>query len=191
MTLSTYTEPDTVSSSTVLSSTDHNAQIAESIKHLKGVNDSYTVIVHAVGSSVSGGTATASTWNTRPLTSIRANTNIAGLVTGPTSDRFTLQAGVWKINARCAAYYTTQTLLRLYNVTDAGAQFGFDAIARTVGGSQAEELVGGGIFKITASKTFELQMYCTRTQASNGLGFPNSVGTEIYCVIELVCIDKD
>lgn len=192
MALSTYTEPSTVSSSDVLAATDHNSEIVESIKHLKGVFDSHAVMVHTVASGVAGGTATASTWNTRPLTGIRTNTNAAGLVGTPSSNQFTLQAGVWRANVRCAAFYTTQTIIRLYNVTDGGVQSGFDSIAQNAGGSEAIEIYGGGIFKITASKTFEIQMYCTRTQAGNGLGYPVSTGAhEIYLIAEFQCIDKD
>lgn len=192
MPLSDYTEPSTVSSSDTLAATDHNSEIVESIKHLKGVNDSHTVILHREAVGVAAGTATATTWNVRPLTSILANTNAAGLVSIDTvNNRFTLQAGVWRLNVKCAAFYTTLTWLRLYNVTDAGEQTGFFSIAQTVGGSEAQNIHGSGIIKITASKTFELQMYCTRTQASSGMGNPTSVSTETYLIGELECIDKD
>lgn len=193
MALSTYTQPSTVSSSNTLSATNHNSQIVESIKHIKGVLDSYTVIVHEEAFGVAGGTATASTWNVRPLTSIKANTNAAALVSiDAANDRFTLQAGVWDIQVQASAFYTTNTKLGLYNVSDAGFEAGFVAQAETVGGSEMHTISGGGIIKITASKTFEIQMYCTRTQASSGLGSPMSAGAnEQYLLCKLICIDKD
>ena len=131
-----------------------------------------------------GGTFTSGAWRTRDLNTEDIDTN--NIVT-LASNQFTLQAGTYRIRATAPAYTVEQAVGKLRNVTD-----GSDVIIGTGGyypnGGRSDvvrtEIVGQ--FTIASAKAFEIQHYCTATQATNGFGVAMGVGvSEVYTIVEL------
>ena len=79
---------------------------------------SYALLAHTeAGGTHGGAVAVANTWFTRKL-----NTKLfdpQGIVTGPTSNQFTLQAGRYLVRANVNGFATNRTVGRLYSITDA------------------------------------------------------------------------
>jgi hypothetical protein len=129
-----------------------------------------------------GGTFTSGAWRTRTL-----NTSVSdafGFVSSLSANRITLGAGTYRFRASAPANYVNQHQTRLYNVTDAAAVAnGTSAYASTAAGMTTRSTVTGR-FTIGSPKAFELQHYCTTTQAANGFGVAAGFVTEVYSEIE-------
>lgn len=77
----------------------------------------YVHIQHRVGSGINGGTLTAWTWLTRPITDIQTDTHSICSI-NLSSDYFTLPAGTYTINVDAHAHDCGSHHIRLYNLTD-------------------------------------------------------------------------
>lgn len=133
---------------------------------------------HQRASGTSGGTATAATHNTVPMTQV-TNT-IAGASVA--SNQITLPAGTYRVRGYTMAHKTGGSRIRLRNVTDGttlllGASNFVDTSATS--GSGTFPIFGQ--FTLAGTKAIELQLYAGATQATNGLGVAASSGeTEVF-----------
>lgn len=127
-------------------------------------------IVDAKAYNVSGGSSIQDAWQTRIL-----NTVISNSISGASlsSNRFTLPAGTYLIQAEAPCYKGDQHQIRLYNYTDS-AQVGLGTIEYGQNGLTVEnKSILWLIFTITGSKAFEIQHIIEDAYSSHGLGVQN------------------
>jgi hypothetical protein len=136
-------------------------------------------VVDEKAQNTQGGSSVAGV-NTRTLNTVRTN-EITGASLG--SNQITLPAGTYYIEGSAPSFQSNETMLVLYNVTD--------AVTEVVGQSNWQSGTASGVsqsqvqgrFTIASSKVFELQHDIDSAQASNGLGVAaNSplAGSEVY-----------
>lgn len=142
-------------------------------------SESYIYIRDEKASGTAGGTFTAGAWQKRDL---NTEVNDAGGHASLTSSAITLAAGTYRFYAKAPAYAVSLHKIKLKNTTDNIEYIGtseFQAANVTTHSKVS------GRFTITTSKNFELQHYCSFTVATNGFGYPASMGvTEVYAEIE-------
>ena len=141
---------------------------------------SYAIICDQKNSGTNAGTFTSGDWRTRDL-----NTEISdedGIVS-ISSNQFTLQAGTYLIKASAPAYYVSDHMAKLYNVT-ASADIAFGTSGYTSVAAQTRSIVTARI-TISAARTFEIRHRCGSTKTNNGFGENNSFGVEKYLIVEI------
>lgn len=130
-----------------------------------------------------GGTFTTGAWRTRDL-----NTEVVDSGGNCTlaSNQFTLNSGTYRIQAFASCRDVDMNVLRLQNITDSSTTVTGMSIEASSGQGTKQALLFGR-FTIAASKVFELQHLSGATKATNGFGYPASLGlTEIYSTVILV-----
>lgn len=141
---------------------------------------SYAIFSDTKASTTAGGTFTQGAWRTRDL-----NTTQINQITGCSlsSNQITLPAGTYFVNSAAPAYNISQSVSRLYNITDS-TQTILGKNAVPIGSVMVDSLLYG-VFTIAAQKTFELQHYCTVTNTTYGFGHPVNYTDEVYSVITI------
>jgi len=125
-------------------------------------NQGLIVLEYRVSPASFGGTATAGAWYTRPLnTEVIDTGNFCTL----SSNQFTLEAGTYTVDAIGSFFSTSDSFIRIYNVTDVVS------VAQSPHSAAGELSVPlSGAFTIASAKVFELQYLCQTSQAGSGLG---------------------
>ncbi len=143
------------------------------------------VIREEVASGVASGTFTSGDWRTRAVNTIAVDETGGVSIS---SDQFTLPAGTYRVSAKAEFFGSAANLLRLQNITDAETTlFGLNDHCTVAANSDGHACHLGGLFTITAAKTFELQQRCGLTQTSNGFGVAHSFGVnEVYVHMEFL-----
>jgi len=131
-----------------------------------------------------GGTFTAATTTTRDLNAEVDPDNIVTIA----SNRFTLQAGTWRIDWSAPAYAVGAHQTWLYNFTDgtdvANAR-GSSEFAMPTNGVQNRSM-GSAIVTIAGAKAFEIRHFCGTTSTTWGLGNQaNAGGVEVYTIVNI------
>ncbi len=135
---------------------------------------------------IAGGTFTSGAWQTRDLNVIRgskANVSLA-------SNQFTLQQGVYLIEASAPAFRAGLHRMRLFNITDSkGEKLSSSSFAAdSPNGSETSSLLTHYLL-LSTSKTFEIQHQGEITQATDGFGRAASfAGPEIYTQVKIMRI---
>lgn len=140
-------------------------------------NQSILWVREEQASGTAGGTFTSGAWRTRTLNTVKQN-GISGASLA--SNQITLPAGTYTIEAILPTLNTNSSQGRLQNITDTSTSI--------IGQSGVTGITSGGfvfvrgIFTVPSSttKAFEIQHQCTTTRATDGFGFPSSLGTEVY-----------
>lgn len=128
-------------------------------------------------SGTDGGTATSGSWFTRDLNTTVQNEINSGLA----SNVFTLNPGVYYIEASVPCGLCDSTQLRLYNVTDAAvAILGHTERFNGVYGRVSLS----GKVTVNANTEFRLEQRVETTRATDGLGNAAGFGTEVYSEIK-------
>jgi hypothetical protein len=142
----------------------------------------YAKLSDVKADGTNGGTFTLGAYQTRTLNTV---SDAVGFVT-LAANQFTLQSGVYYINASAPAYLVDFHKARIQNITSTStALLGSVALADSVGNGSGDAIVSGEI-TITAEATFELQHQCLTTVATTGFGRATSFGdNEIYSVVEI------
>jgi len=132
-----------------------------------------------------GGTFTAGAWVTRTLNTVKANA-----ITGASlsSNRITLPAGTYYIDAAVPAGFVEEHASRLQNITDATtAVIGTSGWVSSANGNFPSLLRGR--FTISAQKTFEVQHRSTASRSTDGLGHATGLQTEVYTDVVIWKLD--
>lgn len=132
---------------------------------------------------VDGGTGTANgTWLPRNLNTPDGDLDLVSL----SSNQFTLQPGVYTIDATAPFRGVDAHKIRLYDVTNSAAViFGNNSTANS---ASVEDAVASlnGFLNLTSATTFQLEYTCATTKPSNGLGAATSFGAnEVYSVVKI------
>ena len=148
----------------------------------------YVKISHTLVAGSNGGTATAGSWFTSPLTAI--DTDEIGTVSLLSND-FTLPAGTYYVSGSFPAYSVERHKTRLINNTAGGTVilYGTSEHAQVVGpgtGVQTRSLINGTI-TLGVTSSLRVQRLIQNTRATDGLGLPTSSAPdpEVYGIIEL------
>ena len=122
--------------------------------------------------NTSGGTFTQAAWRTRVLNTSKTN-EISGASLA--SNQITLPAGTYFIDAVAPGYYVGRHKAKLYNITDSADVIlgSSEMCANGVADMTTHSFVKGR-FTIAAQKVFEIQHYCTVTNA-DGFGLPTNI----------------
>jgi len=141
------------------------------------------ILKHTEASGVNGGTATAGSWQTRPINAeIRDVNNDVTL----SSDSFVLPAGTWYAKIVGTHFHGDNLKDRLRNTTSSVTLV--TGISRHASGSNegSADSQGVGVFTIAAGQTIKLEYRVQTTQATDGLGRQTTGwGTNVYATIEL------
>jgi hypothetical protein len=129
-----------------------------------------------------GGGSTANTWVTRVINTKVADTN--NLCANPVSNTFTLPAGIWHIQASAPGYAVNVNRIRLFNTSDSTvAALGtseFNYVNTTYATYSSNRSLVNTVLTLTTSKTFRIDHWTSRAQATNGFGVASNTGVEIY-----------
>lgn len=142
-----------------------------------------SIFAHTQSNGVDGGSATGSAWTKYTLNTTHEN-SISGASIA--SSVVTLPSGTYYVQAHVFFHKVNVARLRLRNTTDGSTitLIGSATRADDTSASSGTATLRGK-FTLAASKTLELQYYCTNGEATNGLGAASSSGeTEIYGWIE-------
>jgi hypothetical protein len=143
------------------------------------------VLSHVTSAGVAGGGTSTNTNNTRTLNTISDPYSITSL----SSNQFTLQPGMYHIEAHSTCFQIDNTYIRIRNITDTTtAIMGTSEVASAADNSTASPSLSGYV-TITSAKTFELQHYSATAKATNGLGVSNGTGeTNTYATVTITKI---
>lgn len=179
-------------STTITSLTVYPAQDVHTLEASESVNTSvltadrilgdraYVKVTHTENANTAGGASSSGDWRTLPLNTEDTDTQGKCALT---SNQVTLEAGTWRVRGWASLYYSEKAILRLRNVTqDATVLVGPVAVmsSSTTGVSMVE-----GIVTVASGDKLELQYRCSRSQSTNGLGYPLNWGeNEVYACLE-------
>jgi len=130
-------------------------------------------------SGTSGGTFTSGAWQTRDLNTVSSN-GITGASLA--SNRVTLPAGTYEVDARAPALRVSHHKARLRNITDgSNILIGTTMVSEQGGAIVQNESRVQGLFTLAAEAVIELQHRCETSFATEGFGTASGFGvTEVY-----------
>tara|TARA_R100000656_G_C3943441_1_gene127100 strand:- start:279 stop:1226 length:948 start_codon:yes stop_codon:yes gene_type:complete len=121
---------------------------------------------------VSGGTSSTGSWETRTLNTVSGESWFVTLA----SNQFTLEAGMYKINASAPYYKTDAVQIGLYDITNSAFKTMGQSTSYQSTYSSAAAPTLKSIFTITSSTVFELRGQVENAKATNGFGIGNNYG---------------
>jgi hypothetical protein len=132
-------------------------------------------------SGTNGGGFTSGSWITRDLNTVEGDSAIVSL----SSNQFTLQAGIYDIEASAPGFLCGYTKIKIANITDTTEIMG-EGNVRAGSTVQINDRVMGRV-EITSAKVFELQHRCGTTRGTDGLGSPDGSlgGVEVYGQVKI------
>lgn len=142
-------------------------------------------------SGTAGGTFTSGSYQTRTLNTLVDPT---GIVTSLSSNRFTLSAGEYYIEASAPAVYVDGHKVKIRNITDStDALIGTAEETGTNAGAGTQMVANrssvAGFITLGSAKTFELQHRAQSTRITNGFGDATSFGdNEVYTIVKITKI---
>jgi hypothetical protein len=163
-----------------------NASRAPVLTTIPNLQQRVAYLSDVKASGTSGGGTTATTYVTRTLNTIVDST---GIVSSLSSNQFTLNKGVYFIEAIApAAGILNGHRARLRNITDSTTSLLGSSQYNTVSTVSNPSTISGEV-TITSAKVFEIQHYSTLTVAASGFGVNVSSGeSEIYTQVKIIKI---
>ncbi|MBD80950.1 MAG: hypothetical protein CL840_18680 [Crocinitomicaceae bacterium] len=155
---------------------------------ISSVDESGVLIMKDEKSSgTASGTFTSGAWRTRDLNTKYGDTSFASLA----SNQFTLQPGVYMIEATAVAHKMTSHKIRLRDITNSNdVVLGLNAYNHSTDNTASSSTLEG-VFTVATSTTFEIQHRGSSTQSSDGFGPSNSFGVnEVYAQVKITKLDK-
>lgn len=144
--------------------------------------DDYIKLSDVKSNGTGGGASSAAAQNVRTL-----NTEIdAGGHCILAANLFTLDAGIYDIDASSPAHGVNNHKIRLYNVSDLSIEIiGTSEHSSSSVNVQTRSFISGR-FEIASAKQFRIDHYTQTAKTINGLGIStNSGDSEIYTIVEL------
>jgi len=143
------------------------------------------MVRHNETDTTAGGTATAGSWQTRTLNHKPFD---SGSLATLTANELLIPAGTYDVTAVAMGYKVGGFKLRLWDVTNSTS---YGNLVAVNGVSAAADTTGAfahlsGRFTAAAPTTIRLEQRAQTTAATNGWGFPASLGeAEIYASLSL------
>jgi hypothetical protein len=145
------------------------------------------ILTHTAASTTVGGSAAATTWETRPINTETLDTdNICSL----SANQFTLPAGTYDVFGWSIGFQVNGFSIRLYDVTAAAVVSGLSSASSispaSASWAEIARAVINGRLILPTSKTLRLEQYSAVAKASTGFGNPVSLPgvSEVYALIE-------
>jgi len=139
------------------------------------------VKVSEVQNDAAGGGISAATWTKRPFnTKDTDDGNLCSL----SSNQITLVAGTYRCRIAVPGHNVGYFYTRLYNATGSALLLTGPNTSSAMAQSVTAWSVIVGQFKIAASQALEVQMYCSSTRATDGMGETFHAGNNVYAVAE-------
>jgi len=101
------------------------------------------------------------------------------------SNRFTLPAGTWIIEWSAPANRVDEHQSWLFNFTTSTIVARGTSERSSAGDTDQSPSTGVARVVLTGSEQFEIRHRCTTTNGTTGLGFPSSLGTEVYTRVKI------
>lgn len=189
---SSTTDITIVTTSTTATITSVNAATSGTSKIIKTGSDGYlhTYFPYMKFSNTqiqntAGGTATSGSWLNIPLNTEDIDTaNIASL----SSSTISIPAGTYQVYGTNCFVETTNSQIRLFNVSDAAVILNGTSIQAIGTSLQSISSEVFGVFSISTTKIIAFQYQVGVTVSTFGLGNLANFGNEVYAQIELVKI---
>lgn len=151
-----------------------------------GLFDAYALLRDQRAANTAGGAATTGSFQTHTLQTETYDS--AGIVT-LASNQFTLAAGAYYIRATAVFFRTSQTKLKIRDITaGADALIGDSVFSMTNAGEGTVTALVEGRIAPSVTTAYELQYQVANNDSgnTNGLGIPANVGVvEIYAQVEI------
>jgi hypothetical protein len=145
----------------------------------------YVKVSNTQTSGNPGGTATATAWTTMPLNTKDVDTSSIATLT---NNQVSLPSGTYRVSAYCPFYSNLSTIqMRLYNVTGSAILVQGGSVSGQNSSSMYPDYLSG-IFTISSTSAVALQYYVGVTRSTSDLGSPQSIGTEVYAIVEFTKI---
>ncbi|MGW9947005.1 hypothetical protein J2W92_002342 [Rhizobium leguminosarum] len=179
-----------------------NAISASSLAAIVNHAQSFVLIADQKPATTPGGNFVAGAWRTRDLNTVVSDPSgmvAAGKVT-LASNRFTLAAGKWLIEASVPAHQVDPHKARIYNVTDAAAAAygtGENTTAPATTDLVQTRSQVAIVVTLAAAKQFEIQHICAVTNSTTGVGFGAAAdfgvgaanGVETFTIVKVTKLD--
>lgn len=163
---------DTLAGSSIINNISNNITEAS--------NSRIAVVRDIKGPNIDGGSIASGSWVTRDLNDLRGDSSFIS-INGSTN--FSLDSGIYEINAIAAARQVAQHQIRLFNVTD-GIEEAVGTAINSASATPSSNLYT--IIKITQTTTFEIQHRCENDNFnSDALGRGISWGDNVYTQIRI------
>ena len=146
----------------------------------------YVKVVDKKATTVAGGGSSATTWNVRALTDIIDNT-VSPTGVSLATNTLTLPIGTYQCRVSAPVYGAVGSMqLKLVDTAPASDVDLIEGTVSTVTvGTDCPRAELSGQFTLTTIGTIQVQHYTTSAVATNGLGYPGSIGgDEIYTIAE-------
>lgn len=144
------------------------------------LNMVYVKVSNTQLSGTAGGAATTGSWQTGVLNT--KDSDLSGIAT-LTSNQLTLPSGTYKVNASSTFHQTSQSQIRLQNITGSSTLLPGTSVISSSSNVSVSSVITGVIVLATTS-TLSLQYQVAATTNTNDLGEPSSFGTEVYSMAE-------
>jgi hypothetical protein len=128
-------------------------------------------------SGTAGGSAGATTTQTRDLNTTQGNCSFLSL----SSNQFTLESGSYEVSCEAPSQLVNRNKAFIYNVTDASTDIVGQSNWSTSTTNNINYANVSGFLNISTSKAYEVRHYTETANASTGLGLATSDGSvEVY-----------
>ena len=126
--------------------------------------------------NTAGGTFTAGSWHIRSIAEVADPASLCAVA----SNVITLQPGTYWVEITCPATQVGTHQARLWDVT-AGAVALLGTSERGASGDgNVQQSRIAGMIQLSVAKNYRIEHYCTVTRATDGLGYPANIDSEVY-----------
>ncbi|BBM84474.1 hypothetical protein [Candidatus Uabimicrobium amorphum] len=146
---------------------------------------SYAKIVDLKSPGVNGGSFVSGAKQTRDLNTIQHDPD--SIVKNLNTNQFTLDSGVYIVNAWAISNRVNSNQLTIENITDAITYLGLSESSNSSVSFNAKSFVEA-YFSIDALKFFEVQHECQTTKTIDGFGMAGGLNNEIYTSVSILKI---
>ena len=181
-----YNRPGQVTAGNAIAESWGDA-VDDSFVFFKNLVQAVAVIQDQKAGNTAGGTFTAGAWRTRDL---NAEVSDGQALVAISSNQFTPAAADYLLLAWAPAFIVQRHQARLYNATGTAAVItGSSEVSNAADSTQTLSFVCGA-FTANGSDAYEIQHYCSTTNADDGYGLAANTGVgEVYTTVLLIKLD--
>ena len=152
------------------------SSVVNNISNVTNSSNSNIAVLQDIKGLFHGGTFTAGGWRDRTLNTHSGDSSFLLLDAG--NIEFTLDSGIYVLNAYAPGYKVGQHQVRLFNITS-NAPVAFGHVSTSANSLTTSNMTT--IVTVTsASNTFKIQHYSSSSQNSDGFGVGVAWGTNVY-----------
>ena len=142
-------------------------------------NSDIAIVSDVKSSGIDGGTFSSGSWVTRDLNNLEGDSSFISI---DNISAFTLDSGIYQINANAPARRVDGHQIRLYDTTNSQT-IDIGTIVRSASASPNSIL--NTLFQINSPTTFVIQHRCEATRATDGKGVGVSWGNSVFTQVRI------